>query len=183
MTLGFFAEGDGFELVVVDGFGVAADLVADDAVELAGEVEFVAVGEVSAMGEVEAEDAVAGLEKGHVSGGVGLGAGVGLDVDVLGAEELFGAVAGEVFDNVGELTAAVVTLAGVTLGVLVGEDGSGGFEHGAGDEVLGGDHLETFVLAGDLVLDLLEDFWVRRGEAGVKADRHTASLCRLLGKT
>ena len=70
--LGFFADGCGFELVVVDGFGVFADLVADDAVEFAGEVELVAVGEVAAVGEIEAEDGVAGIEESHVGGGVGL---------------------------------------------------------------------------------------------------------------
>ena len=106
--LGLFAQGDGFELVVVDGFGVFADVVGDDLVELAGEVELVAVGEVAAVGEVEAEDGVAGLEDGHVGGGVGLRAGVGLHVGVLGAEELFGAVAGEVLDDVGEFASAVV---------------------------------------------------------------------------
>ena len=125
MTLGFSRRAIS-ELVVVDGFGVLADPVADDAVELAGEVELVAVGEVAAVGEVEAEDGVTRLEDGHVGGGVGLGAGVGLDVDVLGAEELFGAVAGEVFDDVGELAAAVVALAGVAFGVFVGEDGACG---------------------------------------------------------
>ena len=173
----FFTEGDGFELVVVDGFCVAANLIADDAVELAGEVEFVAVGEVAAVGEVEAEDAVAGLEKGHVGGGVGLGAGVGLHVDVLGAEELFGAIAGEVFDDVGELTAAVVALAGVAFGVFIGENGACGLEDGATDEVFRRDHFETLVLAGDLVLDLLENFGVGSGEGSVEADRHEGILC------
>ena len=32
---GLLADGEGFELVVVNGFGVFADLVADDAVEFA----------------------------------------------------------------------------------------------------------------------------------------------------
>src|SRR5882672_4282846 len=44
----------GFELVVVNGFGVFANLVADDAVEFAGEVELVAVGEMAAVGQIEA---------------------------------------------------------------------------------------------------------------------------------
>ncbi len=180
--LRFFAEGDGFELVVVNGFGIAADLVADDAVELAGEVELMAVGEVAAVGEVEAEDAVTGLEEGHVSSGVGLGAGVGLDVDVLCAEELFGAIAGEIFNDVGEFTATVVALAGVAFGVFVGEDRSGGFEDGARDEVFRGDHLETLVLASDLVLDLVRDFGVRLGEGGVEAEGHGWILCLRRGR-
>ncbi len=54
--LRLFAQGECFELVVVDGLGVFADLVADDSVELAGEVELVAVGEVAAVRQVEARE-------------------------------------------------------------------------------------------------------------------------------
>ncbi len=68
-----------------------------------------------------------------------------------------GAIAGNVFNDVGELAAAVVALAGIAFGVLVGEDGSGGLQHGAADEVFGGDHLEAFVLADDFVFDLCGD--------------------------
>src|SRR5258708_10948090 len=114
----------GFELVVVNGFGVFANLVADDAVEFAGEVEFVAVSEMAAVGEVEAENAVAWIEQGHVGGGVGLGAGVGLDVDVIGVKQAFGAGSGEGFYYVGVFAAAVVALAGVAFGVYVGENGA-----------------------------------------------------------
>ena len=160
------------EGVVVNDLGVLADLIAGDVVEFAGEVELVAVGEVAAVGEVEAEDGLAGLEEGHEGGGVGLGAGVGLDVGMLGAEEELGAVAGEVLDDVGVFAAAVVALAGVAFGVLVGEDGADGFKDGAGDEVLAGDHLEAFVLAVDLVLDLLGDLGVGLGERGVEVYRH-----------
>jgi hypothetical protein len=66
----------------------------------------------------------------------------------------FGAVAGQVLDDVGELAAAVVALAGIAFGVLVGEDGARGLEHGAADEVLRGDHLQAFVLAENFVLNL-----------------------------
>ena len=176
--LGFFAQGDGFELVVVDGFGVAADLVADDAIELAGEVELVAVGEMAPVGEVEAQDAVAGGEEGHVGGGVGLGAGMGLDVGMIGPEELPGSITGEVFDDVGELAAAVVALAGIAFGVFVGEDGACGFEDGAADEVFRGDHLEAVVLTFDFVLDLQGDLGVAGGQRGVQVDGHELILCQ-----
>src|SRR5438552_17286093 len=99
--LWLLALGGGFELVVVNGFGVFANLVADNAVEFAGEVELVAVGEMAAVGEIEAQDAVAWIEQRHVGGGVGLGAGVGLDVDVIGVKQAFGAGSGEVFYDVG----------------------------------------------------------------------------------
>ena len=64
------------------------------------------------MGQVHAEDPVAGLEDAEVGGHVGLGAGVGLDVDVLGAgEEGQGPLDREVLRDVHELAAAVVALA------------------------------------------------------------------------
>jgi hypothetical protein len=123
----------------------------------------VAVREVAAVGEVHAEDGVAGVEHGGERGLVGLGAGVGLDVGVFGAEQLFGAVAGEVFDDVGELAAAVVAAAGVAFGVLVGEDAAGGFEDGFGGEVFAGDEFEAGMLAVEFALD---GGWRFRGRPG-----------------
>jgi hypothetical protein len=66
-----------------------------------------------------------------------------LHVGVFGAEQLLGAIARQVLHDVGELAAAVVALAGIAFGVLVGEDAAGGFEHGFGGEVLAGDQLES----------------------------------------
>src|SRR6266550_6650909 len=60
--LGLLALRGDFELVVVNGFGIFANLVANDAVEFAGEVELVAVGEMAAVGQGEAENAVSGIE-------------------------------------------------------------------------------------------------------------------------
>ena len=113
--------------VVVDPLGVLADAVGVDLVQPAGEVERHAVGQVAAVGEVHAQDPVAGLEHAEVGGHVGLGAGVGLDVDVLGArEEGQRALLGEPLGDVHELAAAVVALARQALGVLVGEPASPG---------------------------------------------------------
>ena len=72
-------------------------------VGLAGEVEFVAVRQVSAVREVEAHDGVARLEHGRVRRLIGLRAGMRLYVDVLGAEKLFRAVAGQVLHFVGDI--------------------------------------------------------------------------------
>src|SRR6185437_4737335 len=66
--LRLFALGNLLQLVVVDDFCILADTVAGDAIELAGKIQFVAVGEVAAMRQVEAEDSVAGLNDGHVGG-------------------------------------------------------------------------------------------------------------------
>ena len=71
---------------------------------------------------------------------------MGLDIDMVGAEELFGPLYGELLDYVDILAAAVVALSGVAFGVLVGHHASGRFHHLFADEVLGGDELELVLL-------------------------------------
>jgi hypothetical protein len=77
---------------------------------------------------------------------------------------VFGAVAGEVLDDVREFATAVVAFAGIAFRVFVGEDRACGLKHGAADEVLRGDHLEALVLAGDFVSDGLRDSGIGFGE-------------------
>ena len=102
--------------------------------------------EVSAVGEIEAHDGVARLQDRGIGSLVGLRSGVRLHVDVLGIEELLGAVAGEVFDFIGKLAAAVITLAGIAFGVFVGENAAGGFEHRFRGEIFAGDQFDLAVL-------------------------------------
>ena len=65
--------------------------------------------QVPAVGQGETHEGVPGLEQGVEDRGVGLRAGMGLDVGVLGAEELLGPVDGQLLGDVDELTADVVT--------------------------------------------------------------------------
>jgi hypothetical protein len=85
---------------------------------------------------------------------------------MFGGEEPLGAIPGDIFDDVGELTSAIVALAWVALGIFVGEDSSGSLENRAADKVLGGDHFESFVLALNLVLYLLGYLGIGAGEGG-----------------
>ena len=100
------------------------------------------------MVERQAEERVARFEQRHVGGVVGLGAGVGLDVGVLGAEQLLGAVDRQLLGDVDLLAAAVVAAAGVALGVLVGQHRADRVEHRLGHEVLRGDHLQRAAAGG-----------------------------------
>ena len=129
------------------------DSVGNDAVGLAGKIQRMAVGEVAAVGEIQSQNGVAGLKHRSVGLHVGLRSGMGLHVGIFGAEELFGAVAGQVLDHVGEFAAAVVAFAGISFGVLVGEHRSHGFEHGFADEIFGGDQLQAFMLALSFMVD------------------------------
>ena len=156
--------GQALDLLHVDPVVLAPHLVADDLVELARHVQLHAVREVAAVGQLHAEDRVARIEQRHVDRVVGLGAGVGLDVGVLGAEQLLGAVDRELLGDVDPLAAAVVAPAGKALGVLVGQHGARGLEDRARDEVLGGDHLERALLALQLLVEHVRDLGIDRGQ-------------------
>ena len=100
------------------------------------------------MREREAHQLVAGTGQRMHHGGVRGGTGVRLDVRVLGAEQLLRAIDRDLLGDVDLFAAAVVAATRVPLGVLVGEHRPLGLEHGPGDEVLAGDHLERALLAG-----------------------------------
>src|SRR5262249_41145603 len=87
------------------------------------------------------------LEQRQIGGGIGLGAGMRLDISVLGAEELLGALNGQALGLIYELAAAIVALAGQALGVLVGHDVGRCLGDGGADVVLGGDQLDPGELA------------------------------------
>ena len=167
------------DAVHVDAVGLRVDLVGDDVVELAGEVELHAVGEVTTVRQGQTHDLVAGIGQGVEDGGVGLRAGVRLDVGELGAEQGLRTVAGEILDDVGVLAASVVATARVALRVLVGEDRTLRLQHGAGDEVLGGDHLEEVALTGDLATDGGVDLRVENGQFLVAKVRRLSGHGRL----
>ena len=100
ISFGLCSRASRSQLVVVDPLVVLADAVGDDVEVLAREVERMAVRQVPAVGEVHAEDRVAGLERREEHRHVGLRARVRLHVGVLGAEERLGARDGERLDDV-----------------------------------------------------------------------------------
>ena len=119
---------------------------------------------MAAVVERHPHDRVAGIEHRHVGGVVGLGAGVGLDVRVLGAEQLLGPIDRQLLGDVDLLAAAVIAASGIALGVLVGEHRAGRVEHRLGDEVLRGDHLQRALLALELAPEHLGDLRVDLGQ-------------------
>ena len=169
--------------VHVDEERLGVDAVGVRLVELAREVQLHAVGEVAAVGELEAEDAVAGRRDRGQHRGVGGGARVRLHVRVRGAEQALGALDRERLGDVDELAAAVVAAAGVALGVLVGEHGALRFEHGARHEVLARDHLERAALAAELLLEGRGDLGIDGFEGRVEPRRRVIRQDWLLNMT
>ena len=139
--------------VHVDAEGLGVQAVGRDRVVLPGEVDLHAVGEVPAVGELQAHDGLARGDEGVEDRGVGLGPGVRLDVRVVGAEEGLGSFDGEGLDFVDLFAAPVVSAARIAFGVLVGQHRPLGLQDGPGHEVLRGDHLQGVPLPGELGLD------------------------------
>ena len=123
-----------------------------------------AVRQVAAVREVQAEDGLARLHRGKVHGHVGGRAGMRLHVRMFGAEQRLGARDRQALDDVHVLAAAVVAAARIAFGVLVREHGAGRFENRAADEVFRRDELEAGRLPVQLVTNRLRDFGIRVSE-------------------
>ncbi len=162
--LGLMLLGQAREFVVIDALVVFAHAVRNHFVRLAGEIQMVAVSQVAAVRQVEAQDGVTGLQHRRIGRLIGLRSGMGLHVNVLGAEQFFGPVARQIFNDIDELAAAVIALAGVALGVLVGQDAASGFEHGFGSEIFARDQFQLRALALCLMTDGVVNFGVHFGQ-------------------
>ncbi len=79
------------------------------------------------MTEVEAEDAIAGVEHRQHHRGIGLGTRMGLHIGPFNAKKFFYAVDGQLFNLVNHLATAIVALAGEAFCIFVGEHRAGGF--------------------------------------------------------
>ena len=117
-----------------------------------GNIHRGSVRKMPALLQVHAHDGIAGIEQGKEDGQVGIGAGMGLYIGMIGTEELAGTLTRDVFHNVHILAAAIITFAGKAFGILVGQDGSCRGEHGRTDNILGRNQFNIPALAVKLLL-------------------------------
>ena len=139
---GTMLERNRLDLVVVDQLGRRIDAVGNHVVEAARKVHRVPVSEVAAVGQRESHQGVAGFKDRHVDGHVWGRTRMRLNVHVIAAEELQGALAGQALDGVHVLAAAVVAPARIPFGVLVGKHRAQGLDHRPRSIVFGGDQLQ-----------------------------------------
>jgi len=109
-------------LVEVDLFGVFPDAVRHDVIEFAREAYRAAVREMTSLAKIHAKNGIAGLEDGEEYGHIGLGTGMRLHVRIFRVEEFLGSFLRQSFGHVHKLTAAVISLSGVTFRVFVRQD-------------------------------------------------------------
>src|ERR1700730_14842740 len=94
---------------------------------------------------------------------------------MLGSEQFLRAIDSRLLDDVAPFTTAVVALARIAFGVLVGKDRAGGFKHGFTNEVLRGDQFQAVSLSRDFVIDCVGDYRIDFGEWGVSKIGHWLS--------
>jgi hypothetical protein len=117
---------------------------------------------VTALRKIHTHNGIAQLQQGKIHGKVCLCAGMGLDVGVLCPKQLAGAPDGNVLYLVHIDAAAVVALAGQTLGVLIGQDAAHSRHHSGRNDVLAGDQLNVLALTGQFPLHGCAQFRVGR---------------------
>ena len=176
--LGAVLQREVAHLVHIDALLPLRHLVGHEAVELAAGVDGRAMRQVTAVVEAETQHRVAGLQDGLIRAHVGVGTTVRLHVGVLGAEQFLHAGDCKRFDLVDDGVAAVVALAGKTLGVLVGQRTADRAHDGGRGEVLTGDELEAGALTLHLGIDEVKDDGVWFGIAG---ERHVMTPGRRVG--
>ena len=150
------------ERVVIDLLGLLIDAVMRYLVKFAGEIRRMPVSEMTAMGEVHRQDAVARFDRGKVDRHVGLGAAVRLNVDVFGSENFQRAIDRELLDDVDIFATAVPTFSRVTFGILIRQAGTLRLHDRAAGEIFRSDQLDVFALPpffrGDGVKNFRIDF-------------------------
>ena len=151
--IGLDLPGNGTDLVHVDALGLGIQAIGMGIVETTRERELGTVREMAASRERHAQNDGTRIEQREVSGGVSADARMWLHVGVLCPEHLTGAVAGDRLDGVDVGAAAVIALAGITFGVLVGENRAHRLDDRQRGDVLGCDELERVALARQLVVD------------------------------
>ena len=119
--------------------------------------------QVAAVIETQPQHRVTELEHRLIRAHVCVGPAVRLHVGMIGPEQTLGTVDRERLDIVDDSVATVVTLAGISLGVLVGEDRTDGAHDSGRCEVLAGDQLQPRDLAFCLGIDEVEQFGVGLG--------------------
>jgi len=85
---------------------------------------------------------------------------MGLDIHMIGAEELLAALDGQGFHDIHIFTAAVVALGRISFRVLVGHDASLGREDRFAHEVFRGDHLQLAGLPPRFLPDGPGHLWI-----------------------
>jgi hypothetical protein len=116
---------------------------------------------MSAVCEIHRKNLVTGLKKRKESRKVGIRSGMRLNVCVISAPKLASTGASDLLDLINKFTSAVVTLAGITLGILVGKNTARCEKNCLGNDVFGCDKLDITALTRKFSATRRADFGVK----------------------
>ena len=136
--------------VVIDQASLVIDAILYRVVDLAREIHRSAVGQVPTVGKAHSQNRIAGLQQRLKHRNIRAGPRVWLDVGEICAEQGLGTLNGQCLRLINKFAATVVALAGVTLGVLVGEHRTLGFQHPRTAIVLRGNQFDVLFLPNGL---------------------------------
>ena len=114
-------DGKSFHLVIIHSSCLLVEVISHRAIQNSGCVDSRTMREVTAVCKVEAHECVSWLKHCEQHCSIGLCARVRLNIGIFSAEEFANSVDSKLFHLVNNAATAVVALAGITLGILVGE--------------------------------------------------------------
>ena len=170
----FVLNGKTFDFVVINQTGFRIQTVLHSVVGFAREVRRRTVGQVTAMRQTHAKHGVARLQQRQKHSAIGLRTGVRLDVGVVGTKHLTGTINRQLLNHINVLAAAVIALAGVPFGILVGQHRALSFNDRRGSVVLRGNQLDMGFLTLLFCRDGSLNFRVKRSDGVVFAKHEWA---------
>ena len=155
-------------LIIINGLGLFTEAVGHDIVIAARNINRTAVRQMSAVGQIHAHDRIARLDQRKINCIVSRSTAMRLNIGMVGAKQFACALAGDILDHVNTLAPAVVTLAGIALGIFIGQTGPHRQHNSRADKVLRSNQLDITALpivfihhrAADLRVHLRDKFHV-----------------------
>ena len=163
--LGFVFFCQRLYLIVIQQVVFAAYAVLHGVEPFTGLVRFGPVRQVTTGCQIHAKDGVARFDQRGEHTLVGLGAGVGLNVNEIAAKQFLGAINGEGLGHVYELATTIVTTARIAFGIFVRQHRPLGLHHGGGYDVFRGDQFDLVALTAEFIGDGTENCRITAREA------------------
>ncbi len=148
-----------FKFVIID-VAVPVHTVSNKVEVFARHIDGRAVGQVSALGKIHTHNGIAGLNQRKIRRHIRLRARMRLYVGKIRTEQFTGTLDRDIFYDIDALTAAVIALARITLGIFVGQHTAHCRHNGRGNDVFAGNQLQISLLTGKLLRHRRADFFV-----------------------
>ena len=101
---------------------------------------------VAAVGKAHAHYSITGCKESHINSCICLCARMSLNVCILCSEKLLGSFDSNGLNDINVLAAAVISLSGVALSILVGKNAAHSSHYCGGNDVFTGDKLKVSLL-------------------------------------